>query len=366
MIRAAMPNAWGVLIVACVMGGSPRDMGQWLFAAEPAPACATQAKTFAEVAKLFRRGKEGVSIDRLKELLTACADAHDPDQAYDNQDDPFYDSVEQLARYLDSHRLECANILSLRKWLAGTCTVAGGEGNGNELGNQREAKPLAFRLGRVHYTVWLMAKNETRKCEPQHAICLSVLLSNNIGYPELRSAVVRLRRILEQRNAVPPTDLNAIEKFLLSREREPLRLAVLHDLKVEAKASGIPEYWEAGEHAQRCLDNKTNPVEFERHLGEFMRCYAKTLKGLPDFATGEKYFLARFLRGVWNMVQSHGSERAKASLATFARELHEHFMKASDTVTSTWLEQAVAPPGPCPEVFVEVLEATPQDPAIAK
>jgi len=365
-IRFAINATSAALVWLIVLNASPLGMRELACAAEAAPECPTQAKTFAEVAKLFRRGKERPSIDQLKELLAACADAHDPDQRYDNQEQQFYDSVEQLAQYLDAHRLECADIIVLRQWLAGTCTVAGDEGNADQPGDQPEPRPFAFRLGRVHYTVWLMAKKELGRCEPRHVILLSVLLSNNIRYPELVSSVVRIRKILEKGNAKPPSELNAIENFLLTRESESLRRAVLHDLGLEVKASGIREYWESGEHAQRCLDNKANPREFERHLGEFMRCFGKTLKGLPDFATGEKYFLARYLRGVWNMVHAHGSEQAKASLIAFIQELREHFAKESDLVTAQWLEQVVAPPGPCPEVFVELLEATPQDPAAEK
>jgi hypothetical protein len=295
-------------------------------------------------------------------------ESHDPVQKYDNQEEKFYDSVEQLVQYLDRHRLECADVVALRQWLAGSCIVGAGEVgcDADGAGVRETPDPLAVRIGRVHYTVWSMADHDFGGCAPRHAIFMSLLSPARIHFPRLATAVLGSRNNPEPGNAVPPSELTAIEKVLFARETESLRAAIKHDMSLEGNAAGIPEYWESGEHAQRCLDEKANPREFERHLSEFMRCFGKTFKGMPDFATGEKYFLARYLRGVWNMVHAHGSEQAKASLIAFIQELREHFAKESDLVTAQWLEQVVAPPGPCPEVFVELLEATPQDPAAEK
>jgi hypothetical protein len=317
-------------------------------------------RAIAETAKLFRRSKDRLNPDDAMVLLTACVEAHDPDQDYDNQSDEFYEHVTAFCQHIDKHRLEPSDVEAIRKWAADSCNIPDGI---RRVGRER---PMGFRLGEVAWEVWDMAKNQSQKIEPRHAILMSMIGSMNPGYPGLDVCVAGVRRRLRDGREPDPHSLNPMQAFLLRNDNKALWLAILTDVDALSKAEGIPEYFQCGECAQALLDHRNDLAAFRRDLQAFMQSYEKALKELPDYRFYERWFLIGFLRGVWNAVHAYGDERAKGDLSEFVRALQGYYEKRADALSVKWLTQVMAAPTPPPKELVKTVTLEPVKPKPVK
>lgn len=327
---------------------------------------AEPSRVLAEVVKLFGKGKQPADPGEMKRLLQGCLDQHDYLERYDNQTTEFYESLDRFFDYADQHRLSLDALEDVRTWVAMSRDVdidpsrQGVEANAGDNQGESPEPPFADRMSMMNSAVWRMVRNNYGECRPRHAVLMSVLCPVHVFMPGMRSCVFYLHEKLEQGNR-EKVDLNDLEKFFLEEAHAGLRMAVRDEDIAVRKPYEMPSYRGFGEHAQECLEHKTDAPGFKQHLQQFRQHFEKVVHAVPGYAVEDRYALAQYLRAVWNMVHAYGDEQDKESLRTYVVGLRDHYGRLSDPVTVKWMNQVMAKAGQPPEVLMETVTLVPVD-----
>lgn len=176
-------RALQVLLAATIVFPFP----EYAIASRPPRAAGTSSDLFEEVSKLFQNGDERVDVDQAKALLTACAEAAKQNPPGTDLSEDFYKSADQFVSYIDNHRLEAADIVTLREWIASSfeCGDDGRKGVVNAIGNS-----ISWALLRIIESV----SRGDGGYEPRHAIVCDVLSQPGISLPCLSSRVLMNHR----------------------------------------------------------------------------------------------------------------------------------------------------------------------------
>lgn len=295
-----------------------------------------------EVTKLFQQGTKRLSSDRLKELIVEVGEEHSRfylasrKRSPDSEDlkERMFEAVENLVRYLDSHRLAPSDVVEIREWLAASFDASA------ENANPSEGIALGYRASDA-----ILAS--AKQLEPRHIMLFTVVGQPLATLPLAGQWFVEIAPGSSEEERAP--DWLRTKAFLMAPENEVL-WNVFRDVCTsfssarDAHLKGI---------TQRCVESTVtlalagdDPAEFKEALDVFMGLSKEALIGdrLPDFALAERFIDVCLLRDAWNLVHLYGTEDAKEHYQAHLVSLRDFYSARADRVSVQWLNQVMEAP----------------------
>lgn len=314
-------------------------------ASPPSRTAGTSSDVFEEVAKLFQGGKDRVDLDRVKVLLTECADASQRSPFGEGRDQDFFKVADEFVTYIDGHRLEADDIVALREWLVKSlkCRDDDPKGLVKDLGNR-----ISWALLRIFASV----SHGDGAYEPRHAILCDVLSQPGISLPCLSAQVLVNHRKAIGERVREDYEFGEIDAFLVAPSSESLWNALLPACEALDRSRTGNEHFIASDLVDAMIANKDNATAFDRNLTEFVRISEKLMLAYPNFAMRERFRGVCRLGVVWDVVHAYGDDRAKATYRKYIERVRDDFMKRADHVTVMWLDQIMEKTEKPPEKYV--------------
>jgi hypothetical protein len=297
---------------------------------------------------MFQQGESHVDVKTLKTMLLACEAADDTKRRFQDQSAQFYEALDALFEYIDSHRLEASDIQAIREWAASSLECRDGE-------HDAVFRTTAFRLAKTLDRVWLAVEKENGPFSPRHAVLCSAMSAQPRSFHRLRSSA---RWIGSVQGGVAPQDLESlgpIERFLLEKQNKTLWAAVQADALTLEKIANDARQLEADDLTQLLLDSRSDTREFTRAIESLLPLSEKLLLEYPGYAIPDRYHECTRLRAVWNIIHAFGGEDSHSRITAHMLTLIAQFGKREDAVTTQWLRQVMEKPGQPVDKYVKII-----------